>query len=76
MLLTCFLMVHDARRCCKNNVSELTRWEVIGGVLVEFSNTDVETRADDGALVETSSEVDNNLASTMVIDDLEFSDVT
>ena len=45
-------------------------------MLVELSNTDVETGTDNGALVETSSKVDNDLASTMVIDDLEFSDVT
>lgn len=76
MLFTCFLMVHDARRSCKNDVSELTRWEVVGSMLVELSNTDVETGTDNGALVETSSKVDDDLASTMVIDDLEFSDVT
>jgi hypothetical protein len=69
-------MVHDAVRRGEDEMAELTRGEEISGELLEVGDSDVEAGRDDTALVESTDEVHNDLAGTMVIDDLKVADVT
>lgn len=76
MSASCLLVVHDSSRGGQDDVSELTRGEKVSRVLLEVSKLDVQAGRDDGALVETSGEVDDNLARAVVVDDFELTDVT
>lgn len=76
MLSSGLLVIHDSGGGGKDEISELTGWEEGVGVLLQIVKTDVETWGDDGGLVETSGEVDDDLSGAVVVDDLELSDVS
>ena len=54
---------------------KLTRKEQVDPRL-DLVNLDVESRRDDSGLVESSVELDNDLTSSVVVDDLEVTDVS
>lgn len=68
-------MVHDTGGGGKDDVTKLTSWEKLDNPLLEIGETDVVSWGDDTGLVETTVELDNDLAGTVVIDLLELSDV-
>jgi len=76
VLASCLLVVHNTSRCCKNHVSELTRWEKLDNPLLEIAETDVISWRDDTSLVEAAVQLDDNLARSVVIDLLEFANIT
>ena len=76
MLSSGLLVTHDSGGGGKDEVSELTGWKKSVGVLLQVVKTDVESWRDDGGLVETSGEVDDDLSGAVVVDDLELSDVS
>ncbi|KAF1763329.1 hypothetical protein GCK72_011595 [Caenorhabditis remanei] len=76
MLSSGLLVIHDSGGGGKDEVSELTGWKKSVGVLLQVVKTDVESWRDDGGLVETSGEVDDDLSGAVVVDDLELSDVS
>jgi len=53
VLASGLLMVHDTSRCCKDDESELTRWQKLDNPLLEIGEADVESGGDDTGLVET-----------------------
>lgn len=53
----------------------MTGWEQVDDPLLEVTELDVVSWGDDTGLVETSVELDDNLAVAVVIDFLELSDV-
>jgi hypothetical protein len=59
----------------KDEESELSGWEDSVGELLESSLSDGESWGDDSALVDSSVQVNNNLSTTSIIDDLEVVDV-
>ena len=62
MLSLGFVMVHDTKGGGHDQMSELTRWQQVVDpffVLVQF---DVETRTDDSALVDASTQFNHNLS--------------
>lgn len=75
MLATGLLVVHDTGRGGEDNISELTGWEQVDDPLLEVTELDVVSWGDDTGLVETSVELDDDLAVAVVIDLLELSNV-
>lgn len=69
------LVVHDAGRSGEDDVSELTGWEELDDPLLHFGKADVIPGGDTTGLVDTSVELDNNLAGAVVIDLLELANV-
>lgn len=53
----------------------MTGWEQVDNPLLEVTELDVVSWGDDTSLVETSVELDNNLAVAVVIDLLVLSDI-
>ena len=69
-------MVHDAITGGEDQEAELTRREELGSPLLEGILSDGEARRDHTALVEATSELDDNLASAVIIDNGEVANVT
>ena len=68
-------MIHDAVRGGEDDVAEVTRREEVvapGGDILEG---EVETGGDDAGLVQTADEVDHDLATAVVVNDLELANV-
>ena len=76
VLASGFLVVHDTVRGGQDEVAKLTRRQKVRGELLDIVEADIESGGDDAALVETTDEVDNDLAGSMVVDDLELTNVT
>ena len=75
MLLTGFLVIHDSVRGGENQVTELTGRQEVVDPLFNLSDSNVEARRDDSALVDATNQVDDDLSTTVVINDLELADV-
>ena len=75
VLAASFLMVHDTSRGGQDNITELTGRKQVGGPLLKIGKLDVETGGDDTALVDTTDELNNNLAGTVIVDLLELANV-
>lgn len=73
---TSLLVVHDTSRSGQNNVTERTSGKELLNPVLDLSKLNVESRRDNTTLVNTAVKLNNNLAGTMVIDLLEFTDVT
>lgn len=71
-----FFVGHDPVRSTDQNVTELTRRKKIDNPLLEITNLDIKPRANDTALVDAASQFNDNLAGSVIIDNLEFSNVT
>ena len=69
-------MVHDSIRSRQNQLSELAGRKQIRSQLLNLIKSDVESRRDDTALVEATQQIDHNFTASMVINNLEGSDVT
>lgn len=52
MLPPGFLVIHDAGRGGKDNVTELTRWQQLHNPLLKVIELDVVARRDDASLVD------------------------
>lgn len=57
-------------------MSELLGWENLGDPSLDVLQGDVESWGDDSALVDSSEELDDDLVRSVVIDQLELSDVS
>lgn len=69
-------MVHDTGRGGQDNETELTRGQQVVDPVFNRAELDVEAGGNDTALVQTTNELNNNLARSMVINDFEFTNVT
>jgi hypothetical protein len=67
---------HDTLTGTNENVSELTAGQQINGPLLEFTVFDIESRRDDTALIETSSQFNDNLSSSVIVNNFEFTNVS
>ena len=76
VFLTRFLMVKDSMRCGKHNVAKLPRWEQFCLVILEIFELDIESRANRDTLVQASEEVNDNFAAAVIVDNLEFADIS
>lgn len=75
VLATRLLVVHDTVRGSEDDVTELTRGQQVRGELIDLVEGDVESGRDDAALVQTTKEVDDDLARSVIIDDLKVTNV-
>ena len=75
MLSSSLLVVHNTSAGRKDNVAKLTRRQQLDNPLLEISKLNVVAGRDDTGLVETSVELDDNLAIAMVVNFLEFANV-
>ena len=69
-------MGHDAKSGGQNDVAELTGREKVDDPLLNFVLGDIESGTDDAALVETSGQLNYDLAGSVIVDDLKFPDVS
>ena len=69
-------MVHDSLVSGQDKSSELTGWKDSVAEVLEVLELKVEVWRDNTALVESSVQVYDDLASTGIIDNLEFSNVS
>jgi hypothetical protein len=67
---------HDALTGTDKDVSELTAGQQVNGPLLEFTVFDIESRGDDTALIETSSQFNDNLSSSVIVNNFEFTNVS
>lgn len=70
------LVIHNAAGCGQYDIAELTRGQQIVGPLLNVVDGHIKAWRDDAAFVQTSSEVDNNLARAMIVNDLELANVS
>jgi len=75
MLPPRLLVIHDSSRGGQDNVSKLTRRQQLNNPFLEITHLDVVSWRDDTSLVETSVELDDNLARSVVVDLLELANV-
>lgn len=75
MLATSLLVVHDTGGGGQDDVAELTRGQELDGPLLNVGELDGVAGVDDTALVETTVELDDDLAGAVVIDLLELANV-
>merc|ERR1711934_1080945 len=71
-----FFVVDDTGRGGENDVSALSGWEQVVLPFFHVSDGDVVSWGDDTAFVDSSVQVDDDFAGSVVIDFFEFSDVT
>ena len=75
MLGTSLVVVHDALVGREDENTELTGGEDSVGEVLELSQGEIEAGGDDTALVQAAVQVDDDLASALVIDDHEIINV-
>ena len=75
MLLLSLVVVHDTVRGGEDEVTELTGRKKVLGPLLDSIKGNIEAGGDDTTLVDTTNKVDDDLTSTLVIDDLELTNV-
>ena len=69
------LMGEDALGGAQDQVSELSGWQNAAGPLLEFRQKDVVSGRNDSAFVDSADQFDDYLFASVVVDDLELSDV-
>lgn len=75
VLPTGLLVVHDTSRGGEDDLAERTGREEEGNPVLDGVNGNVEAGRDDTSLVKTAVELDDNLAATVVVDNLELANV-
>lgn len=75
VLATGLLVVHDTGRGGEDDLAERTGREEEGDPVLDGVNGNVEAGRDNAGLVETAVKLDDDLATTVVVDDLELADV-
>jgi len=75
MLAAGLLMIHDTERGSQDDEAELTGGQQVGDPLLHIVELDVKTGRDDTALVQAAVQLNDNLASAVVVDDLELTNV-
>ena len=76
VLSTSLFVVHDSLVGGEDKFSILTGWENGVAEVLEVLELKIEVWRDNTALVESSVQVDDDLASTGIINNLEFSNVS
>ena len=72
MLPPGLLVVHDPAGGCQDDEPELSAGQQVVGPLLDLIDGHIEPGRDNSALVESSSEIDDDLASSVIINDLQY----
>ena len=75
MLPPGLLVVHDTGRGGEDDLAERTGGEELGDPVLDAVNSDVEPGGYDAGLVQSAGELNDDLVTTVVVDDLELADV-
>lgn len=75
MLSPGLFVVHDARRSGQDHLAKRTGGQQERAPVLDRVDGNVETRANDAALVQATVELNDNLAAAVVVDDFEFANV-
>ena len=67
MLPSGLLVVHDTSGGGQHHIAKLSGGQEVVGPLLDVSDSNIEPGGDDSALVESAGQVDNDLASSVVI---------
>ena len=70
MLPPGLLVIHDAAGGGEHHVAELSGGQQVVGPLLDLSNGHVKSGGDHSALVQTTSQIDNDLSRSVVINNL------
>jgi len=70
-----FVVIHDTTGSSHNNFAELPGGQEVVCPLFVVPDSNVEAWHDDADLVDASGQVDDDLATTVVVDNLELADV-
>jgi len=70
------LVVHNTGGSGENDVTELTRWKELDDPFLEVRQANVISGGDDTSLVQAAVQLNDNLARAVVIDLLEFANIT
>ena len=70
------VVVHNAESGGQHQQAELSRRKDHVAPPFDLGHRDVESRRDDTTLVDSSEQLDYDFATSVVVDDFEFSDVT
>ena len=54
----------------------MTRRQKVVGPLLNVADTDIKSGGDDTDFVQTTGQIDNNFAATVIVDFLEFADIS
>ena len=68
-------MSHDTEGCTQDDVTKLTRRKEVHNPVLDLANLDIESRANDSTLVQTSVELNYNLVGAMIVNNGKFSNV-
>ncbi len=69
-------MVHDTVGGSEDEVTELAGWKQVRSELLNLVQSNIKSGRDDTALVQSTKEVDDDLSASVVVDDLELSNIT
>jgi hypothetical protein len=75
LLSTSLVVVHDAIGGGEHKVTEATSGEHVLHPLLHLVHRAIETGRDNSALVDAADQVNNNLATAVIIENLEFANV-
>lgn len=75
VLVTGLNVVHDTGRGGKDDLTERSSRKELSDPVLDRVDGDVEPGGDDTTLVQSAVELDNNLATSVVVDDLELANV-
>jgi hypothetical protein len=68
-------VIHDTGTGSEDDVAELTRWQQLDDPLLQIGEANVVSGGDDTGLVEAAVQLDNDLAGSVVVDLLKFTNV-
>lgn len=76
MSLSGFEVVHDSLVGGQDDVSELSGWQDLVQDLLVVLELDIKPWGDDSALVDSSVELNDDFAVSLIINDFEFTNVS
>ena len=76
MLTSGLLVVHDTLRGGQHDVTELTAGKQVAGPHLDLVHLDIEAGRDATALVQTTNEINHDLAGTVIVDHGDITNVT
>ena len=76
MLSSGFFVVHDTSGSGQDDVTKLTRWQQVGDPLFNVVDSDVESWRNDTNLVQSTVQLNDNLTSSVVVNEFKVVNVT
>jgi hypothetical protein len=75
MFSSSLLMIHNSSARSQHNISDASRGQELINPLLQIRKSDVEARGNDSTFIQTSIQLNDDLAGAVVIDFLKFANV-